>query len=245
MAKNECGDEVPTEVASAATQIGCGGGVKYVYRDGQYGGIRPAASIGCKRATRFGSDSYKYFKVSVADGWVAFKSWSNDRPPAIAGLNPPLLSSIGEVTITEKIDGSPLVFRVEDEVVFLAADSPKKAFRVQLLRMWDDTGFDNGLPEYRICYYMIAHRPRMKDKWAFGQFAPMFSPDDLATLLKVIQEKGWPLPAAPAGPAPAVLTGTAPDEGGATLAQEATRPPTTESRREPGSLQPGQKGRSS
>jgi hypothetical protein len=58
MAKNEFGDEVPAEVASAAAKLCCAGGVKYVYRDGTFKGILPAASIGCKRATRFGSDRF-------------------------------------------------------------------------------------------------------------------------------------------------------------------------------------------
>jgi hypothetical protein len=106
------------------------------------------------------------------------------------------------------------VFRVEDEVVFLAAGNRKKAFRVQRLRMWDDAGFDKGLIEYRICYYIIAHKPRMKDNWAFGQFAPMFSPDDFATLLKIIQAKGWPLPETLAGRVPGLLP--APEEAGTT-----------------------------
>ena len=44
-----------------------------------------------------------------------------------------------------------------------------------------------------ICYYMIAHRARMKDKWAFGQFAPMFTGAEFTLLLAKIQEKAWPL----------------------------------------------------
>jgi hypothetical protein len=194
MSLNECGREVPPAVATAAARAGCKGEVRYVYEDGQYGGKRPVASIGCTRPTRFRSDIFKYFKIPIAPGWVAFKSWLNERPPAIAALVPPLLSSIDEITITEKIDGSPLVFRVEDEIVFLALSNPKKAFRVQLLRMWDEQGFDKGLLEYRICYYVIAHKPRMKDRWAFGQFAPMFTPAEFALLLQQILEKGWPLP---------------------------------------------------
>jgi len=198
MATNECQQEVPPDVATAAGRFGCKGGSKYVYQDGQYGGKHPVASIGCEQATRFGSDIFKYFKVTIASGWVAFKSWRNERPPAIAGVEPPLLSSIGEVTVTKKIDGSPLVFRVEDEIAFLACSNPKKAFRVQQLRMWDEKGFDSGLMEYRICYYMIANKPRMKGKWAFGQFAPMFTSAEFTLLLTVIQEKGWPLNELPA-----------------------------------------------
>ncbi len=34
MAKNECGVDVPVEVADKAQQLGCVQGIKYVYRDG-------------------------------------------------------------------------------------------------------------------------------------------------------------------------------------------------------------------
>lgn len=125
--------------------------MKCIYRDVTFEGILPVASIGCKRATRFGTEEFRYFKIPIAEGWVAFKSWLNERLPAIAGLDSPLLSNIGEATSTEKIDGSPLVFRVEEESLFLASNSPKKTFPEQLLRMWDVTRFNNGLIEYRIC----------------------------------------------------------------------------------------------
>ena len=49
---NECGDEIPEHIAKKAREMGC---IKprYIYKNGQYGGKFPAASIACKKATRF------------------------------------------------------------------------------------------------------------------------------------------------------------------------------------------------
>jgi hypothetical protein len=100
-------------------------------------------------------------------------------------MHPPLPRRIGKSTRTRRIDGSPLNYSVEDEVSFVAPSNPGKAFYLQKLV------FDDGRIEFRICYYMIAHRPRMKGKWAFGQFAPMMTPEELKLLFDKAQEKGW------------------------------------------------------
>lgn len=113
-------------------------------------------------------------------------------PDAAPSVHPPLPPSrIGVVTRTEKIDGSPMVFRVEDEEFFVAPSNPGKAFRLQQLRFDDGAGFEAGHTEYRICYYMIAHRPRMKGKWAFGQFAPLMTPEELSLIVAKLKNKGW------------------------------------------------------
>ena len=100
-------------------------------------------------------------------------------------------SRIGVITRTVKIDGSPMVYRVEDEEFFVAPSNPGKAFRLQRLRFDDGAGFEAGHIEYRICYYMIAHRPRMKGKWAFGQFAPLMTPGELCLIVSKLKNKGW------------------------------------------------------
>lgn len=64
MARNEVGIEVPAEVETAAQQLGCVGGVRYVYRDGQYGrGNMPVASIGCVQPRRWRSNRFEGWKV--------------------------------------------------------------------------------------------------------------------------------------------------------------------------------------
>ena len=98
---------------------------------------------------------------------------------------PPLPSRIGKTSKLKAIDGSPLVYTVEDEVAFLALSTPGKAFYLQKLR------FADGRVEFRLCYYMIAHKPRMKGKWAFAQYAPMMSPDELRKVFDCAMAKGW------------------------------------------------------
>jgi hypothetical protein len=99
--------------------------------------------------------------------------------------HPPLPSRIGKSTRTRRIDGTPLHYTVEDEVSFVAPSNPGKAFYLHKLR------FEDGRVEFRICYYMIAYKPRMKGKWAFGQFAPMMTGEEMAMLFRRAQEKGW------------------------------------------------------
>jgi hypothetical protein len=50
---------------------------------------------------------------------------------------------------------------------------------------------DDNRKEMRLCYYMIAHRPRMKGKWAFGQFAPMIRQEDFQFLIEEARKRGW------------------------------------------------------
>ena len=69
---------------------------------------------------------------------------------------PPLPSRIGKVTKRVFIDGSPMEYTVVDEITRMPASTPGKAIYLQLLR------FANGREELRLCYYMIAHKPRAK-----------------------------------------------------------------------------------
>jgi hypothetical protein len=76
---NELGVPVPPEIEQAAIEWGCLDGVKYVYRDGEYGFNFPMASILSSRITRFRSDNYEANKVELGGGWVAFMSPSAAR----------------------------------------------------------------------------------------------------------------------------------------------------------------------
>ena len=76
-------------------------------------------------------------------------------------------------------------YEVIDEDVFPAPSNPKKAFCLQKLK------FSDGREEFRIAYYMIAHKPRMKDKWAWGQFAPMMTKEEMQEIFRRVTEKGW------------------------------------------------------
>ena len=95
----------------------------------------------------------------------------------------PLPSRRGKTTRRKDIKGNPMVYTVEDEMVFEANSNPQKAFALHKLKHHD------GRVEFRICYYMIAHRARMKGKWAFGQFAPMMTKEELREIFNKLKAK--------------------------------------------------------
>ena len=98
---------------------------------------------------------------------------------------PSLPSRIGKTTTRKRIDGTPLVYTVEDEVTIPSTSCAGKTFYFQKLR------FKDGNVEFRICYYMIAHKPRTRGKWAFGQFAPMMTAEELRLIFDAAKGKGW------------------------------------------------------
>jgi len=91
----------------------------------------------------------------------------------------------GRETRRKTIDGKPLIYTVMDDFIFKALSDDRKAFSIQKLKFEDDH------EEYRIMYYMIAEKPRMKGKWAFGQFAPMMTKSELKMIFDLMREKGW------------------------------------------------------
>jgi hypothetical protein len=100
-------------------------------------------------------------------------------------MNPPLPSRLGKTTSGKTIRGGPMVYTVVDEDVFPAAANPNKAFAIHKLR------FRDGREEFRLGYYMIAYGPRMKGKWAWGQYAPMMTKEDMAVIFRHAKAKGW------------------------------------------------------
>jgi hypothetical protein len=156
------------------------------------------------RRRRFPSGIHEAFKVDLGDGWVAFRSPSDvaaqARPVQLPDRDlPPLpVSRVGKITRRKKIDGTPLVFRVDDQELFVAPSNRKKAYLLQKIRIDDGEGFVKGHWEYRIAYYMIGHRDRVKGRWAFGQFAPIMTPEDLAAIVQRLQQKGWLAQGSPA-----------------------------------------------
>jgi hypothetical protein len=87
MPLNEWDQDVPEVVARKARELGCRGGVKYVYRDGDYSAGRwPATSINCgAKAARFQGPNCDLWKVPLGDGWVAFEC---PQPPPKIDYDP-------------------------------------------------------------------------------------------------------------------------------------------------------------
>jgi hypothetical protein len=134
---------------------------------------------------------------------VAFRAVGRDAAgedvePLPGGEIPRLpVDRIGKVTRRKKIDGSRLIFRVEEQDLFQAPSNPRKAYLLQRLRMDDGRGFEHGHDEFRIAYYMIGHKGRSRNKWAFGQFAPIMTPEDLAAIVQRMRDRGWLTEVAP------------------------------------------------
>ena len=173
------------------------GGARYVYRQGEYNGKRPAAAIGITRGSRFRSDSYATHEVELAHSWVAFRSPSmlpmNVETVVLAVADIPPLPSprIGQETNTRRIDGSRLHFVVRDGVCLQAPSNPFKAFILQKIEIDDGEGLENGHIEIRIAYYMVAHKESRRGKWLFGQFAPMMTIDEYGLIQREVEGRGW------------------------------------------------------
>jgi len=93
-------------------------------------------------------------------------------------MHPQLPSRKGRVTTFKNIHGRRETYTVVDEEVFVAPESQAKdkAFAIHKLK------FDDGREEFRIGYYRIAQRPRMKGKWAWGQYAPMMTAKEMTEI---------------------------------------------------------------
>ena len=100
-------------------------------------------------------------------------------------MNPPLPSRLAKTTTRKDIHGYPMVYTVVDEDVFIAPANPSKAFAIHKLK------FGDGREEFRLGYYMIAERPRAKGKWAWGQYAPMMTKEDMIAIFRRVKAKGW------------------------------------------------------
>jgi len=100
-------------------------------------------------------------------------------------MNPPLPSRLGKETSRKDIHDRPMVYTVFDEDVFIAPSNPHKAFAIHKFK------FADGHEEFRIGYYMIAQRRRLKGKWAWGQYAPMMTKEDMFAIFDHLKKKGW------------------------------------------------------
>jgi len=99
-------------------------------------------------------------------------------------MNPPFPSRIGKATRRKDIFGNSLIYTVTDEDIFLATSDKNKAFCLHKLQ------YEDGKEGFRIGYYMITEGARMKGKWAWGQFSPMMTKEEMGMIIERIQAKG-------------------------------------------------------
>ncbi|MDY0362974.1 MAG: hypothetical protein RBR08_16110 [Desulforegulaceae bacterium] len=100
-------------------------------------------------------------------------------------MTPELPTRLGKTTRTKSIAGHPIEFTVIDEDIFIAPSNPEKAFCLHKIK------FTTGEVEFRIGYYMIGHRPRMEGKWAWGQYAPIMTAEEMQMIFDRVRDKGW------------------------------------------------------
>ncbi|MCJ7793276.1 MAG: hypothetical protein MUP45_04905 [Candidatus Marinimicrobia bacterium] len=81
------------------------------------------------------------------------------------------------------IDGKRRNFKIGRYVTLKQSNYPRKTFVLQEIL------FEDGEKEIRIGYYIIGKKPRMKNKWTWGQFCPFFPRKDLVDLIKKAKAK--------------------------------------------------------
>jgi len=115
------------------------------------------------------------------------ESAAEPDPQQVPLAIPPLPNHVGDLPKPlTYIDGRSTTYKVLDEITRIPPSNPGKALYLHLLQFADD-----GRKEMRLCYFMIAHRRRMKGKWVFGQFAPMIGEEDFCYLISEARKRGW------------------------------------------------------
>jgi len=99
------------------------------------------------------------------------------------------MKSLPKLTIKKSgslidIGGEKKNFKIGRYVTLKQSADSKKIFVLQ------EIIFEDGKKEIRIGYYIIGKKPRMKNKWAWGQFCPLFPKKDLIKLIEKAKKKG-------------------------------------------------------
>lgn len=101
-------------------------------------------------------------------------------------MPPPVPKTIGKKSSFKDIHGNPRSYVVKDEIVRVQSDYPEKAIYLQELYFPNE-----DKTELRLAYYIIAKKPRMAGKWAWGQSAAMMPIEDFRAIVSKAKEKGW------------------------------------------------------
>jgi len=82
-------------------------------------------------------------------------------------------------------DGEVRGYTIVDEIKHRQSTYGGKFFYLQKIK------FDDGVLEYRFCYYIIGKKPSVKGRWVFGQFAPLIPKRDFEAIIKKAVRKGF------------------------------------------------------
>lgn len=96
---------------------------------------------------------------------------------------PPLPIHIGKKNEIKDQDGRKLTYVIKDEIVEM--ENKGKAIYLQQLK------FADGHEEFRFAHWMFGKKGLAKDKWVYGQFAPMVTKEVFERILKKAVTKGW------------------------------------------------------
>jgi len=99
---------------------------------------------------------------------------------------PPIPDNRGKRRWIVNIRGERVEWMIEDEITRVQSTAPHKVICFQKMRRPD-----NGATEFRVGYYMIGVRPRMKGRWVWGQYALLISEQDLRALLREAENRKW------------------------------------------------------
>lgn len=104
-------------------------------------------------------------------------------------MTPPLPSRIHKISHIKDIDENPVKYKVVDEIIFPSNSNKRKTFAIHRLRYLGENSSVED--EIRIGYYMISHKGRMKGKWAWGQYSPFMTSEEMEKIFREAVEKEW------------------------------------------------------
>ena len=99
--------------------------------------------------------------------------------------SPPLPSTIGKTARLNFPDGSKMAWQVVDEIR-RHEDSTKILLLQKLQAVSDPTN-----EMFRFGYYILGEKPKMKDRWVWGQFAPFICVSDFEAMIHEARKRKW------------------------------------------------------
>lgn len=104
----------------------------------------------------------------------------------VSGRHPALPDNVGRRTKWKSIRGELREVTIVGEIRRIQSNNPHKVICLQQLR-FDHT----GEVEFRLGYYMIGVKPRMRGRWTWGQFAVLIPARDFTWIIRQAQRLGW------------------------------------------------------